>query len=208
MVWWRKRDSLSHVSQFSDSLKNQGVSQISQLFQISMVPKKYTSMFINGMKSSFKCNVSTGSASTVCCKYSVLCCFFLQCEDLRALNVSGNFFITSKGFQLMVDNNPRIVWFVASKCSRLEDTSVIYMLKEWKRLIRLEINKNICLNGEFANYLGPAAEYGRYLAHVSANKLGVRQSENISFKRGGQVIRHTSEDQQIPSDNEDFSNNA
>lgn len=127
---------------------------------------------------------------------------------MRALNVSGNFFITSKGFRSMVDNNPRIVWFVASKCSLLEDSSVIYMLKEWKRLVRLEINKNMCLNGEFANFLGPAAESGRYLAYVSANKLGGRQSENITFKRGGQVIRHTSEDQQIPSDNEDFSNNA
>ena len=34
VLWWRTRDSLSHVSQWSDSQKNQGVSQISQLFQI------------------------------------------------------------------------------------------------------------------------------------------------------------------------------
>ena len=120
--------------------------------------------------------------------------------------MSGNFFITSKGFQAMVDNNPGIVWFVASKCSQLEDTSVIYMLKEWKRLVRLEINKNICLNGEFANYLLSAVESGKYLTHVSANKLGVRQSENISFKRGGQVLRHQTEALQIHSDNEDLSN--
>ena len=32
VMLWRMRDSLSHVSQKSDSLQNQGVSQISPLF--------------------------------------------------------------------------------------------------------------------------------------------------------------------------------
>ena len=31
-MWWRTRDSLSHVSQLSDFWQNQGVSQISPLF--------------------------------------------------------------------------------------------------------------------------------------------------------------------------------
>ena len=37
MVRWRTRDSLSHVSQLSDSKQNQGVSQTFLLFQILMV---------------------------------------------------------------------------------------------------------------------------------------------------------------------------
>ena len=37
MLWWRKRDSLSFVTQWSDSQQNQGVSQISLLFQILVV---------------------------------------------------------------------------------------------------------------------------------------------------------------------------
>ena len=32
VVRWRTRDSLSHLSQWSDSLQNQGVSQISSFF--------------------------------------------------------------------------------------------------------------------------------------------------------------------------------
>ena len=37
VLWWRTRDSVSHVSQWSDSLQNQGVSQISLLFLILTV---------------------------------------------------------------------------------------------------------------------------------------------------------------------------
>ena len=40
VVWWRTRDSLSHVSQWSVSQQNQGVSEISLLFSILMVEKK------------------------------------------------------------------------------------------------------------------------------------------------------------------------
>ena len=35
MVWWRTRDSLSHVSQLSDYWQNQGVSQISLLLDLN-----------------------------------------------------------------------------------------------------------------------------------------------------------------------------
>ena len=36
-MWWRTRDSMSHVSQWSDSQQNQGISEISLLFQILIV---------------------------------------------------------------------------------------------------------------------------------------------------------------------------
>ena len=36
-MWWRTRDLLSHLLQWSDSLQNQGVSQISPVFKILMV---------------------------------------------------------------------------------------------------------------------------------------------------------------------------
>ena len=36
-VWWRTRDSLSHVSRWSDCQKNETVSQISLLFQVLMI---------------------------------------------------------------------------------------------------------------------------------------------------------------------------
>ena len=90
----------------------------------------------------------------------------------------------------MVDKNPTIVWFVASKCSQLEDTSVIYMLNNWKRLVRLEINKCCCLNGDFVEHIGPS---GKYLTYLSATKLGVRKSEDITYRRGGNIWRQQSE---------------
>ena len=93
----------------------------------------------------------------------------LQFDDLRVLNVSDNFSITTRGFKLMVDHNPGMVWFSASMCSQLEDTSVIYMLKHWKRLVRLEINKNICLSDsvDLANQVLES----KYLTFMSAKKL-------------------------------------
>jgi len=121
----------------------------------------------------------------------------LRLNELRALHVSDNFHITARGFQHMVDNNPCIVWFAGSKCSQLEDSSVIHMLKGWRRLVRLEINKNICLKGDFLNHLGSA----KYITYLSAKKLGVRQSEDIKFKRGGQVRRQHLPSQETVEDN-------
>ena len=45
MMWWRTRDSLSHMSQCSDSHQNQGGSLISLLFSILMVVKNLKEPF-------------------------------------------------------------------------------------------------------------------------------------------------------------------